>query len=128
MHKALPTGRLLVYADYQACIAYGEIEVTAGGKATAQLELQRPVRATIRLRDPRGLTKDQLAPSIVARRADGSHSGRFGTIGQLEQPTFFVELPPAPYTLQIRVADGRSHDFALDLRAGACEHTIVLPQ
>lgn len=128
VHRALPAGRVSVYADYQNAVQFGEVDVTAGAVTPLRLELQRPFRATIHLVDPRGMAREQLEPVVTAFREDGSRASRFGPVGLPGDPTFFVELPPAVYVLKVSTKDGRSLEERVDLRGGHLERTLRLPQ
>lgn len=127
-NRVLPAERVSVYADYQGSVQFAEVDVTAGAVTPLRLELQRPFRATIRLVDPRGTSREELAPVITAFREDGSRASRFGPVGLPGDPTFFVELPPAVYLLKVSTKDGRSLEERVDLRAGHLERTLRLAQ
>ena len=127
-HNALPTGKLLVTAEYQGCTQSSEVTITAGATAHADLDLQRPFRATVTLLDPRNQTREVIAPRARAEREDGSFAGQFAAVGLPGAPQLFVELPPGVYTLRVTTADGRKADARVDLRAGHTTQSIQLPQ
>jgi hypothetical protein len=78
--------------------------------------------------DPRGKTREQLAPTLYATHPDGTFAGMFGAVGLPGAPQFFAEMPPGRYLLRATVADGRSAAGEVDLRAGHVAATLELPR
>ncbi|MBL8754215.1 MAG: carboxypeptidase regulatory-like domain-containing protein, partial [Planctomycetes bacterium] len=125
--RALPVGRIYAVADAPGLYAACELGIVAGGRATATLDLQRPLRATTTLVDPRGTAREALGAQLVARRPDGSFAGLFALVGRPDVLQFFVELPAGEYALRVTTKDGRTAVGRADLRSGPCSVTLSLP-
>lgn len=124
---ALPSGTVTFHAEYQGLQAAGEVTIVAGARTTAAIELQRTMRATVTLVDPRHADGAQGDAVLTAKRPDGTFAGLFSLADRPGARQFLVDLPVGEYTLHVATKDGREAAGRVDLRGGEAAAVVTMP-